>query len=245
VSGGGLLAGKDGESSGFDPEEMGADVSDDLVRRLVSLSHLVGTLKHIRRRGWLLRGVDGPDAGGPGGFPGFSVESVADHSYRVSFMAMVTGRVLGLDVEKMVSMALLHDVGEVVVGDITPVDGVDEEKKRSMEEGAVRGIFSALSGVVDEDGRALRPRAVDLWLEFENGVSPEAILVRDLDRVEMALQAVEYARRFVESSRGGDVDVAFRLEEFVTAAAREVKTGLARRMMAVVKEEWDSLIKPL
>ena len=103
-------------------------------------------------------------------------------------MAMIVGDILGLDVERMLRMAVLHDLAEAVVGDITPVDGVDGEEKRQRELEALEEMFSGVPG-----GEAY----LELWREFEMGDSAEARAVRELDKLEMALQAVEYGKEGV------------------------------------------------
>ncbi|MFP2905564.1 HD domain-containing protein [Pyxidicoccus sp. 3LFB2] len=83
----------------------------------------------------------------------------------------------------MVRIALLHDLGEAYAGDITPHDGVDREAKHALERRAVETLLGKL------------PRGAEylaLWDEYEHGTSFEARLVRQLDRLEMGLQACVY-----------------------------------------------------
>lgn len=58
-------------------------------------------------------------------------ESVADHSYRAAVLAMALPP--GLDRDRCVKMALLHDLAESMVGDITPSCGVTTEEKHGRE----------------------------------------------------------------------------------------------------------------
>jgi putative hydrolase of HD superfamily len=131
-------------------------------------------LKHLFRQGWLKRGV-----------PRQNVESVADHSFGVSVLALWLARAYfpDLDADKAVRMALLHELGEIYAGDITPRDGIAEDEKRRREEASVREVCAKLPGGQEY---------IDLWLEFEAGQTPEAIFVRQLDRLEMGLQAAVY-----------------------------------------------------
>ena len=52
-------------------------------------------------------------------------------------MAFVAGSLPGLDGAKCVKMALVHDIAEAVVGDITPHDGVSKADKHAREAAAV------------------------------------------------------------------------------------------------------------
>jgi putative hydrolase of HD superfamily len=133
-------------------------------------------LKQIYRQGWLRRGV-----------PRQRCESIAEHSFGVAVLALWLAQAQPeLEVNKVVRMALLHDLGKVYVGDIIPGDGVSEEEKHQREAVAVRQILSRLP-----DGQ----RYIDLWDEFEAGVSAEGRFVRQIDRLEMGLQAAVYQRQ--------------------------------------------------
>jgi putative hydrolases of HD superfamily len=82
------------------------------------------------RTGWVYRGVEKP-------------ESIADHMYRMAVMALT---VVGseYDQSKLVKMAIVHDIAEALVGDITPVDGISDEEKHARELAAVEKIQEML-----------------------------------------------------------------------------------------------------
>lgn len=147
-------------------------------------------LKKLVRRGWEIRGIDSP-------------ESVADHSFGVATLALILGPKANLDVNRLVLMALVHDLGVgYFVGDITPSDGVSVEDKEQRELEAVRTILQD----VDTDGFLL-----ELWQEYTAGTSSEACFVKELDKLEMALQARQYEH-----------DQDRELEEFFTYAAERI-----------------------
>ena len=52
-------------------------------------------------------------------------------------MAFVAGSLPGYDASKCVKMALMHDIAEALVGDITPHDGVSKADKHAREAAAV------------------------------------------------------------------------------------------------------------
>ena len=69
---------------------------------------LTRSLKTTKRTGWVRQGVHHP-------------ESIADHMYRMSLMAMISSYGDGtLDTNKCIQLALIHDLAESKVGDITP-----------------------------------------------------------------------------------------------------------------------------
>lgn len=132
-------------------------------------------LKQLYRQGWLRHGV-----------PAQQAESVAEHSFGVAMLALwlMEAEFPALDRLRVLQMALLHDIGEIYAGDLTPADAVPAEEKHRREAASVRRVLGKLPG---------GEKFVALWEEFEQGNTPEARLVRQLDRLEMGLQAGVYA----------------------------------------------------
>ena len=149
-------------------------------------------LKGVYRRGWIEKaGISEP-------------ESVADHSYATGVIAMVLADADGLDAGRAIRMALLHDIAEAITGDITPGSMTREEKAR-LEHQAMETLLGGLSGKV-------RERCREAWQEDLEQSTPEAVLVHDADRLEMALQARRYA---------GDMQDGV-LEEFLASSRRGI-----------------------
>ena len=136
---------------------------------------LTRSLKTTKRTGWVMRGVHHP-------------ESIADHMYRMSLMAMVaaSSSTNSLDTNKCIKLALIHDLAESKVGDITPHCGVSDQSKYEMELNTMNEIRTMLGCTMGGD------EIVNLWKEYEAGVTEEAKLLKDLDKLEMILQAQEY-----------------------------------------------------
>lgn len=131
-------------------------------------------LKSVPRQGWMDKlGMHSP-------------ESVADHSYMVALMSSVLAAGSGVDASRAVRMALLHDLAESRIGDLVPGQ-VPDDRKREMEDGAMRQILADLP-------EPARSYCQDAWDDFQRGESAEAVFVREVDKLEMALQAVAYAR---------------------------------------------------
>jgi putative hydrolase of HD superfamily len=129
-----------------------------------------GKLKTIPRTGWIDSGVKNP-------------ESVADHSYRTAVAAMVLSDSLGLDTLKVLRMALLHDLAEAEIGDITPMQKQDNHAE--LEDQAMKKMFNVLP-------ESLRGQYWETWREYHAMKTPESILVHDADKIDMILQASEY-----------------------------------------------------
>jgi len=154
-------------------------------------------LKQLYRQGWLKRGVSRKRC-----------ESVAEHSFGCAVLALWLAQAYHpeLDAGKVLRMALLHDLGEVYAGDIIPSEAVSAQEKHQRESAAVQQIFGKLPG---------GDTYLSLWEEFEQGETPEARFVRQIDRLEMGLQAGVYAAQgllqpaeFYASARQALVDPA-------------------------------------
>ncbi|OBZ73881.1 HD domain-containing protein C4G3.17 [Grifola frondosa] len=94
-----------------------------------------------------------------------------------------------LDISKCVMMALVHDLAEAQVGDISPREQIPKAEKRCLEAEAMHNFTHEML----HDSPAAQ-RILALWKEYEEGESDEARFVKDLDRFEMASQASEYER---------------------------------------------------
>lgn len=133
-------------------------------------------LKQLYRQGWLRNGV-----------PRERCESVAEHSFGVAALALfVAGAQPGIDPHKALRMALLHDFGEVYAGDFTPADAMPPQEKHRLEALSVAEVLAGVPGV---------ELYLADWEEFERGESAEAQLVRQLDRLELGLQAAVYEQQ--------------------------------------------------
>ena len=128
-------------------------------------------LKALDRAGW-----DRVDVPRP--------ESVAGHSWGVSWLVLVF-LPEELDRERALAYAVLHDLPEVRVGDLTPADGVPAAEKAEREHRAMSALCAPL---------ARGPELLALWERYEAQADPESRFVRQLDRLDMALQAAAYAQ---------------------------------------------------
>jgi putative hydrolase of HD superfamily len=131
-------------------------------------------LKRLFRQGWLKRGV--PEA---------SCESVADHSFGAALLALLLGPgQSGVDRDRAVLMALVHELGEAYAGDITPVDGVSKAEKARLERDSIERVLEGFPG---------KEEILSLWEEYEAASSPTARFVKELDRLELGLEASVHA----------------------------------------------------
>ena len=133
---------------------------------------LVARLKHLPRQGWVNHGVCAP-------------ETVSGHMYRMAMSAFLLPK--EMDWTKVMKIALVHDLAESIVGDITPRDQVPAEVKRQKELEAMQSITALLPDWSNAEVLAL-------WTEYEDQSSPESVIVKDLDKFDMILQGFEYEK---------------------------------------------------
>jgi putative hydrolase of HD superfamily len=165
-------------------------------------------LKATTRTGWARRGVPEP-------------ESVADHSWGAALLCLLFADEAGVDRARAMEMALTHDLAEALTGDIvvnarsTPPE-MDPSEKARLEREAMERLVPA------PDHRLRR-----LWEAYEAHDDPEARFVRDMDLLDMCLQALIYRRRGAAAPE--------RLEEFFASADERIETSTGRRLFEAAR----------
>jgi 5'-deoxynucleotidase len=114
--------------------------------------------------------------------------------YRMSLICMFAPPSLAskLNIPRCSKMALVHDMAEALVGDITPVDGVAKTEKNRRESTTMDYFTTSLLGKVN--GGLTGQELKDVWQEYEDGETLESKFVHDVDKLELVLQMVEYER---------------------------------------------------
>ncbi|MBL7001510.1 MAG: HD domain-containing protein [Nitrosopumilus sp.] len=165
-------------------------------------------LKKISRQGWIDKlSIDTP-------------ESVADHSYSMAIMSMVLSDLENYDSEKVIKMALLHDLAESKIGDYTP-EQLNKEKKIEMENNAFQEIIKNLPD-------SIKLKYLQIWKEYQENISPESKLVHQIDRLEMTLQAKIYEK---------DGHSKVKLESFFESAKAEITNPTLKELFTKIINE--------
>ncbi|ORY00668.1 HD domain-domain-containing protein [Clohesyomyces aquaticus] len=153
--------------------------------------HLLERLKTTKRAGWQRFGIQ-------------HGESISDHMYRMSILTMMAPTSISskLDIAKCTRMALIHDMAEAIVGDITPVDNVDKPEKSRREMETMDYICNSLLGNFNGGLNATEMRAI--WQEYEDSETLESKFVHDIDKIELILQMIEYERKAEGSTDLGE-----------------------------------------
>jgi len=171
-------------------------------------------LKTVPRIGWLLRGVR-------------DVESVAAHSFGVAVIAMLladraSARGIEVNVERLLRMALMHDLTEARTGDLpsTIKQYFDRAAVRAADERIVEEMVAELG----QTGQSY----LELWLEYEQRASIEARLVKAADKLDLLVQSREYekggARSLQEFWETADDDFAkLGVDDLIADLVEELK----------------------
>lgn len=126
------------------------------------------------RTGWLFRGVKDP-------------ESVAAHVWGVKFLCLLYAEEEGVDEGKAVKMAVVQDLPEAKTGDLVSekhserYERTDEEKEE-MERQAIH----------DLPPESRFDEIIDLWEEYQKRETDTAKFVKDMDLIDMCIQALKY-----------------------------------------------------
>ncbi len=167
------------------------------MKNLINFLLKTGKLKKIRRSGWVLRKVKDP-------------ETIAGHSFRLAILGWILGKKKEINPEKIIKLALIHDLCEVYSGDITPYDDIlpkDEKKQKELlnkwprfsDKKKKEYIFKkhkkeweSLKKIVSDLSIPDQKEIINLWCEYELGLSEESRFMKQLDKVENLIQALEY-----------------------------------------------------
>lgn len=131
----------------------------------------MGQLKRVKRSGWWIAGVKDP-------------ETVAEHSFRTAVIAYILAQLEGADPEKVVSMALFHDMAETRTNDAHRI----VRRYVDWENVDRKAVGDQSRRLPDNIGK----RITSLISEFEKAASLDARIVRDADLLECLVQAREY-----------------------------------------------------
>ena len=173
---------------------------------ILNFFNAVANLKTVPRQGWIEKlNIQNP-------------ESVSDHTYSLTMMSLVLSQIKKLDTYKILKMSLIHDLAESCTGDITP-DQMAKNKKIELETKAIHKILQELPIDINND-------LFNIWQEFLERKTPESILVHELDKLEMAIQAKIY-----EKNTNGDI------QPFLNSVEKELITPEIKELFSKITSE--------
>ena len=119
----------------------------------------------------------------------YRFENSAEHSWQGAFMALVFREYIPEEVnlEKVMSMLLIHDLGEIYAGDTFIFDDVGKSDSYDRE-------LDSLKISLDKLPSDQQDFFLGFWQEFETGISVEAKYARVLDALVPLLNHLEVAQ---------------------------------------------------
>lgn len=145
----------------------------DKERKVIEFYKLCNILKDTIRTGWINWNVNRD-----------RLESVAEHIYSTQMLAlaMKSEYQYDIDIEKVIKMLAIHELGETIIGDLTLYDK-NINNKEKIEHDAVHYILNTLI-----DGKEIE----ELFLEFDEHKTKESIFAYQCDKLECDLQSKIY-----------------------------------------------------
>lgn len=142
-------------------------------QNVVEFYVLCNKLKNVIRSGWKLWNVERE-----------RVESVAEHVYGAQMLAIAMWSEFkyDIDLKKVLFMLAVHELEEIVIGDLTPFE-INRETKQQRGHSAVEKILENLT---------TKQEIQNLIFEFDNRKTKEAVFAYQCDKLETDLQCKLY-----------------------------------------------------
>ncbi len=197
-------------------------------------------LKDEIRTGWSLRGIADP-------------ESVADHSWGTAILCLLYSAKAGVDKDRCVRMALIHDIAEAITGDIPTradeavpkIDGREKSRREHLAMDALSTLFSDVDSEHSADihpGSGVWPDGRELWEEYEAAATDDARFVRDMNLIDMCLQALVYESegRYDPNVPSSHFPNFKRLDEFFATSEPRVATEVGRSLFREIRRRYEA-----
>ncbi|HIZ16885.1 MAG TPA: HD domain-containing protein [Firmicutes bacterium] len=161
-----------------------------------------------------------------------SREDDAEHSWHFALMAFVLSEYAseGVDINRVIKMALVHDLVEIYAGDTYAYDIESNKSKAEREKASADKLFSILP---EEQGREIR----DLWEEFDAEQTPDACFAAAIDRLQPMLNNYYTDGQSWKSHKVASASVYKRMEP-IRRASEELWRFAASLVDDAVKKEW-------
>lgn len=188
---------------------------DTTARSVLRFVVLAERLKSVLRHSWLSSGRR---------------ESVAEHTWMMALMAIVTHRHLEhpVDLDRALRMIVVHDLVEAEVGDVPFFDTSDRKREKVAREQA------AIARIRDMLDPATGNEVHDLFQEFEARTSPESRFVKALDDLEVQAQ-----HNLADFSTWEPVEYALVYTKMQATCAHD---GFLRALSAAIQDDAEALM---
>ena len=180
----------------------------DIFKKITNFLFELNEAKRVPRSGWHRLGIK-------------NAESVADHLALTGQIAFVLAQMENANAPWAATLALFHDVGEIRTGDEDWISRIYKNKDDSEEKAFLAQI----------DGLPVNGKFADIYREIKEKKTKEAIIVKDADLLELAIQAKVYER---SGYHGAPI--------FIDGMRDNLKTKSAKKLLGEIEkgeiEDW-------
>ncbi|MFQ6723713.1 MAG: HD domain-containing protein [Clostridia bacterium] len=174
------------------------------VNKILDLYFVTNKLKNVLRQGWVNWQVEGT-----------RVESIAEHIYGTLMLAVsiCANTNQEIDLYKVALMLALHEVEEIIIGDIA---FFDIEKAKTKKEDGKRAVEKVFENCINKQ------QFLDIIAEFEACETKEAKFAKACDKFEADLQAYLYRNNFNYDKVNPDFYKDERIKDFIARGKVQV-----------------------
>lgn len=156
-------------------------------------------------------------------------ENSAEHSWHVCISALMLKDYSNekIDIDRVIKMLLIHDLGEIDAGDKIVYESEKPELKDQEAEGVKRILKMLPGNKVDE--------YMDLWFEFESGKTNDSKFARAIDRVPPLLHNLNGGGHGWKANNISKEQV-FNLNKRIGEGSKDLWDAVYKRLEKGVKE---------
>lgn len=193
------------------------------TQKILDLYFVTNKLKNVLRQGWVNWQVE--DA---------RVESIAEHIYGTLMLAVsiCANTNQDIDLYKVALMLALHEVEEIIIGDIA---FFDIEKQKTKKEDGKRAVNKIFENCVNKD------EFLNIIAEFEECKTKESKFAKACDKLEADLQAYLYRNNFNYDKVNPEFYKDERIKDFIARG----KTEVHQMFIDNDKKHFDGIFKDL
>lgn len=156
-------------------------------------------------------------------------ENSAEHSWHVCISALMLKDYADdeINIDRVIKMLLLHDLGEIDAGD-TIVYAAETPEKKAKETAGINRLFSLLP---TEQAKEY----IELWHEFELGVTPDSVYAKAIDRVPPLLHNI-HGEGHSWKAHNISKEQVFSVNSRIAKGSKQLWTSLEQKLEKAVSQ---------
>lgn len=145
------------------------------------------------------------------------IETISEHIYGTIVLSILLNNEFNfdIDIDKVVEMLSVHELGEILIGDITPFDGITKEEKMKIEHAAVAKVVGDLKS---------KDKIINYLIEFDDEKTKEAKFAHYIDKLEANFQSKIYQdkgmHRSLDDQEGNVVFKSSKIKKIIDDGAK-------------------------